>query len=102
LTFEQWTAAMAPKVDGAWNLHNSFIQRQQNLDFFLLSSSIVTSAHHPGQSNYAAANKSLEAFAQYRRRQGLPAAVLSLCPIDDIGFVENCTCVIEAVFFAVL
>ncbi|QKX63237.1 uncharacterized protein TRUGW13939_10406 [Talaromyces rugulosus] len=89
LTFEQWTAAVAPKVDGAWNLHNSFIQRQQNLDFFLLSSSIVTSAHHPGQSNYAAANTSLEAFAQYRRRQGLPAAVLSLCPIDDIGFVAE-------------
>ena len=70
-------------------MHNAFIQRAQTLDFFFVSSSIATLAHHPGQSNYAAANSFLEALVQYRRRLGLPAAVLGLCAIDDVGFVAD-------------
>jgi aryl carrier-like protein len=41
----------------------------------------------PGQGKYAAANTFLESFRQYRHKQGLPASVLRICPIDDIGFV---------------
>lgn len=70
-------------------MHNAFIQRAQTLDFFLVSSSIATLAHHPGQSNYAAANSFLEALVQYRRHLGLPAAVLGLCAVDDVGFVAD-------------
>lgn len=70
-------------------MHNAFLGRTQSLDFFLVSSSIVALVHHPGQSNYAAANSFLEAFVQYRRRLGLPAAALGICPIDDVGFVAD-------------
>lgn len=70
-------------------MHNAFLGRTQRLDFFLVSSSIVTLVHHPGQSNYAAANSFLEAFVQYRRRLDLPAAALGICPIDDVGFVAD-------------
>ncbi|KAI1361957.1 KR domain-containing protein [Xylaria arbuscula] len=89
LTFEDWTAAIAPKVQGAWNLHNAFIQRAEALDFFVAASSIATLAHHPGQINYAAANAALESMIQYRRASNLPAAVLGLCAADDAGFVAD-------------
>ena len=87
LTYEQWTTVIAPKVDGAWNLHNGFLNH--SLDFFIMASSIVTLVDQPGQSNYAAANTFLESFCQYRHSLGLPASVLSICPIDDIGFVAD-------------
>ena len=54
-----------------------------------MTSSLVTLIDQPGQGNYAAANTFLESFTQYRRRLGLPASVLGVCPIDDIGFVAE-------------
>ena len=89
LTYEEWTAVVAPKVDGAWNLHSAFLN--QHLDFFIMTSSLVTLIDQPGQSNYAAANTFLESFCQYRHTLGLPASVLGICPIEDIGFVAENT-----------
>lgn len=82
-----WVAANTPKVQGAWNLHNSF--HNHELDFFVLASSVVTVIEQPGQGNYSAANTFLEAFTQYRRSLSLPASVLNIAPIDDIGFVAE-------------
>ncbi|KAL8736136.1 MAG: hypothetical protein Q9181_002526 [Wetmoreana brouardii] len=87
LTHEGWTSAVDPKVEGAWNLHEAF--QSESLDFFIMASSLVTLIDQPGQGNYAAANTFLESFCQYRRKLGLPASVLSVCPIDDIGFVAD-------------
>lgn len=81
---------MAPKVDGAWNLHHALSKPElPTLDFFLVTSSIVTATHHPGQANYAAANTAIEALVQFRRRQGLPASALGLAAVEDIGFVSG-------------
>ncbi|KAL4887827.1 polyketide synthase dehydratase-domain-containing protein [Aspergillus ambiguus] len=88
LTYEEWNDAVAPKVQGAWNLHHAFKNRTA-LDFFVMTSSLVTLVDQPGQGNYAAANTFLESFTQYRHKQGLPASVLGICPIDDIGFVAE-------------
>jgi aryl carrier-like protein len=87
LTYDEWTTAVAPKVDGAWNLHKAFLNH--SLDFFIMTSSLVTLIDQPGQSNYAAANTFLESFCQYRHTLGLPASVLGVCPVDDIGFVAE-------------
>lgn len=87
MTYEQWTAAVAPKVDGAWNLHNAF--SNHSLDFFVMTSSLVTIIDEPGQSNYSAANTFLESFCQYRHTLGLPASVLGICPVDGVGFVAE-------------
>ena len=88
LTYEEWNGAVAPKVQGAWNIHNAFMYRKP-LDFFVMTSSLVTLVDQPGQGNYAAANTFLESFTQYRHNMGLPASVLGICPIDDIGFVAE-------------
>ena len=87
LTHNDWTSVVAPKVDGAWNLHNSFIDH--DLDFFVLASSLLVLVHQPNESNYAAASTFLEAFCQFRRNKGLPASILAICPIRDVGFVAD-------------
>lgn len=87
MSFKDWGTAIAPKVDGAWNLHNAFMN--QSLDFFFLASSLVTIVDQPGQGNYQAANTFLEAFCQYRHNLGLPASVLNICPIDGVGFIAE-------------
>ena len=87
MSHDDWITASLPKVDGTWNLHNALAD--QPLDFFFMSSSTVTIVNQPGQGNYNAANTFLEAFCQYRYSLGLPASVLNICPIDDVGFVAE-------------
>jgi aryl carrier-like protein len=87
MTYSEWTAAIAPKVSGAWNLHNAFLD--QALDFFIMTSSLVTIVDQPGQANYSAANTFLESFCQYRHNHNLPASVLAICPIDGVGFIAE-------------
>ena len=87
MTHEEWITAILPKVNGTWNLHEALID--QPLDFFFMSSSTVTIVNQPGQGNYNAANTFLEAFCQYRHSLDLPASVLNICPVEDVGFVAE-------------
>ncbi|KAL8992696.1 MAG: hypothetical protein Q9169_006904 [Polycauliona sp. 2 TL-2023] len=89
MTFEKWQAAVLPKVQGTWNLHREFLKRDQPLDFFFLFSSISGLFGQPGQANYAAGNTFLDAFVQYRHSLGLPASVLDIGVMEDIGYVST-------------
>jgi acyl carrier protein/NADP-dependent 3-hydroxy acid dehydrogenase YdfG len=74
-TTEQLARAMAPKVWGAWHLHQ--LTRERPLELFVLYSSASAVVGLPGNSNYAAANVFLDQLAHHRRAQGLPAHSLS-------------------------
>jgi acyl transferase domain-containing protein/NADP-dependent 3-hydroxy acid dehydrogenase YdfG/acyl carrier protein len=75
LTAERIDAVLAPKVDGAWHLH----ELTENLDLsaFIMFSSVAGMAGGAGQGNYAAANVFLDALAAYRRARGLPGISLA-------------------------
>ncbi|MDI5939028.1 SDR family NAD(P)-dependent oxidoreductase, partial [Micromonospora sp. DH15] len=71
LTADDVATVMGPKVDGAWALHEA--TAHLDLSAFVVFSSIAATLGSPGQGNYAAANAFLDALAQHRRAQGLPA-----------------------------
>lgn len=73
----------APKVYGAWNLHQATLG--QSLDWFCSFSSAAALVGSPGQGAYAAANSWLDAFTHWRRSQGLPALAIAWGPWSEIG-----------------
>ena len=96
MTFEQWQTATQPKIKGTWNLHEALQAQKQPLDFFFLFSSVSGIGGQWGQANYAAANTFLDAFVQYRHSLGLPASVLDIGAMDDVGYLSQNTSVLEA------
>ncbi|MBI5094513.1 MAG: KR domain-containing protein [Candidatus Hydrogenedentes bacterium] len=72
------SAAMRPKVEGAWVLHE--LSRSAPLDFFVLYSSISSVWGSKGLAHYAAANHFLDTLAHHRRALGLVATSVNWGP----------------------
>jgi short-subunit dehydrogenase/aryl carrier-like protein len=68
-TAERVRDVLAPKIAGAINLHR--LTRARGLDALISFSSVASLGGQAGQASYAAANAFLDAFAEYRRQQGL-------------------------------
>ncbi|ETS86321.1 hypothetical protein PFICI_00149 [Pestalotiopsis fici W106-1] len=83
---ESWTTATNPKIRGTWNLHQLL---PEDLDFFVMCSSANGTLGHYGQANYAAGNAYLDAFVHFRHGLGLPAAVLDIAAVSDVGYVAS-------------
>jgi acyl transferase domain-containing protein/acyl carrier protein len=73
----------APKVYGAWNLHQA--TAGQPLDWFCSFSSAAALLGSRGQGAYSAANSWLDGFTYWRRAQGLPASAIAWGAWDKIG-----------------
>ncbi|RAL03554.1 KR-domain-containing protein [Aspergillus ibericus CBS 121593] len=87
MSYEDWQASIAPKVQGTWNLHKAVAK--EDLDFFVLFGSLVGLCGNTSQANYAAANSFLDGFSQYRRQLGLPSSVLALGAVGETGLITR-------------
>jgi|GEM_PF-1295335 len=76
-------SVFAPKIDGAWNLHE--LTRRVPLGFFVLFSSATSLLGAPSRGGCTTANTFLDALAQYRRSQGMPALSINW---DDLMGTE--------------
>jgi acyl transferase domain-containing protein/ubiquinone/menaquinone biosynthesis C-methylase UbiE/acyl carrier protein len=85
--WEHFMRVMAPKVQGAWNLHA--LTRNQSLDFFVLFSSASSLVGGVNLANYAAANAFLDALASYRRAQGLPGSSINWGVWGEVGMAAR-------------
>ena len=72
-----------PKVSGTLNLHHA--TAALDLDFFVLFSSAVSVLGSPGQGNYAAASAFIDAFAHFRKQQGMPSLSINWGPWAEAG-----------------
>jgi polyketide synthase 5 len=68
---------------GAWHLHTATLGHA--LDWFCCFSSAAALVGSPGQGAHAAANGWLDAFARWRRAQGLPANAIAWGGWDRTG-----------------
>ena len=87
LSWERFTNVMAPKVEGAWNLHT--LTQNYSLEFFVCFSSIASLLGSLGQGNYAAANAFMDALAHYRQAKGLPGLSINWGPWGTTGMAAN-------------
>jgi len=87
LTEERFARVIGPKLDGALALDHS--TECDDLDLFVLFSSVTTVIGTPGQANYVAANAAMEALAEKRFAAGKPALAVQWGPIADAGYLTR-------------
>ncbi|KAF5549198.1 polyketide synthase [Fusarium mexicanum] len=82
---DDWNESLKPKVQGTLNL-NTFFCSPDTTEFFTMLSSVASIVGSASQSNYAAGNAFLEAFA-YEQRQA-PRGITKYAAVN-IGAVEG-------------
>jgi NAD(P)-dependent dehydrogenase (short-subunit alcohol dehydrogenase family) len=94
MSYENWKACTDVKTIGSWNLHTLL---PDNMDFFIMLSSIAGVIGSAGQANYAAANTYLDALAHYRTLRGQKSAALDLGVMLDHGVLADNTALRERI-----
>ncbi len=86
-SLERFRTTLAPKAFGACYLDR--LTKDDDLDFFIVSSSVSSLFGSPGQANYATANALLDGLVAQRRAQGLPATGVNFGPWAQGGMASS-------------
>lgn len=87
MTLDQFNQVLHPKTLGTIHLHE--LLHGHDLDFFVMTSSVLGAIGAAMQSNYSAANAFLDHMARHRQSMGLQATSIALGMILDVGHVEE-------------
>ncbi|KAK1473062.1 polyketide synthase [Colletotrichum cuscutae] len=87
MTWEEWSGVVDPRVRGTWNVHQALLDANVPLDSFVIFGSGGGHTGYYGQANYSAANTYLDAFVEYRHHLGLPASIIDLGVVGDVGYL---------------
>ncbi|KAL9602197.1 MAG: hypothetical protein Q9179_002623 [Wetmoreana sp. 5 TL-2023] len=87
MTWEDYHAALRPKVQGTLNIHEALLDTP--LDFFVMLSSCVGIIGNNGQANYASACTFQDAFCRYRSSLGMPTRSIDVGMVEDAGYVSE-------------
>jgi acyl transferase domain-containing protein/acyl carrier protein len=87
LDTERLETVLAPKTEGARLLDE--LTRDTEVSAFVLFSGFAATVGSSGQAGYAAANAHLDALAQRRRADGLPATSIAWGPWTGGGLVDE-------------
>ncbi|KAB8227946.1 uncharacterized protein BDW43DRAFT_316356 [Aspergillus alliaceus] len=88
----EWRDGLDSKVIGTWNLHAVL---PNDLDFFIMMSSISGIGGFGTLANYAAGNTYLDSIAQYRVARGQRATSIDLGLFEDAGYIANDEALVE-------
>jgi len=84
---ERFRTTLAPKAFGACYLDRA--TKDDDLDFFIVSSSVSSLLGSPGQANYSTANAWLDGLVAQRKAQGRPATGLNFGPWAQGGMASS-------------
>lgn len=93
MSLADYNAAVQPKVQGSWNLHE--LLSEADLDFFVMLSSISGFGGNSSQANYSAGGTFQDALARYRTARNLPAVSIDLGMVKSVGVVAESSKVTE-------
>ncbi|KAL4747556.1 hypothetical protein BDW72DRAFT_209502 [Aspergillus terricola var. indicus] len=88
MSYTDWNISTSSKVAGSWNLHQLLPSGQQ-LDFFILISSVNGIFGSRAQANYAAGNAFKDALARHRISHGQKAVSIDLGLMVHEGVVAE-------------
>ncbi|MEW5804032.1 MAG: amino acid adenylation domain-containing protein [bacterium] len=84
---KEFLSVLSPKIEGTFILDR--VTEEENLDFFILFSSVATVFPTIGQSDYAAANMYLNAYSQYRNKKNRNTLTINWVAWKDVGMAVS-------------
>ncbi|RDW69731.1 hypothetical protein BP6252_08751 [Coleophoma cylindrospora] len=82
-----WDLALQLKIKSSWILHEETLHDE--LEFFILFSSIASVLGNRNQAGYNVGNSFLNALTKYRRSHGLTGVSIGLGAMIDTGILHN-------------
>ena len=92
MTGEEWDRALRVKIDSSWILHEETLH--DDLEFFILFSSIASVCGNRNQGNYNVANTFLNALAEYRQNMNKTGIAIALGAMSKVSLskTQNLLC----------